>query len=274
MYLNTIKEGEEMVRVILISLSILFVMLMLVFPILAIFKRALVDGIAIYWDNIASGDTLFAMGLTIFVAVMVLPINLIFGISASWLIAKHKVIGKRWLMTIIELPLSISPIIAGLAYLMVFGNYGFIGKYLEPIGLRLTFNVLGVILVTVFVSMAYIVSVLVPLMEKQGNSQEEVALTLGASHWKTFWLVTLPNIKWGLLYGLILSNARAIGEFGAVSVVSGMIRGETLTLPLQVQVMYFDYNVTGAFAASTVLVILAMITLFLRHILSKKETKY
>ena len=259
-----------MKKMLLISLSLIFITITLFLPIIAIFKRALIDGVSLYWDNIIHTDTLMAMGLTIFVAIIALPINLIFGVSAAWLIAKHNIKGRRWLMVIIELPLSVSPIVAGLAYLMLFGNYGLIGKYVEPMGIKLTFNVLGIILVTLFVSMPYIVSVLVPLMQKQGLQQEEAALTLGASSWQTFYHITLPNIKYGLLYGLILSNARAIGEFGAVSVVSGMIRGETLTLPLQVQVMYFDYNVTGAFAASTVLVLLAVLTLICRYVVEKK----
>ena len=257
-------------RKILITLALLFLLIVLFLPIFTIFHRAFLEGFKVYLENIQNEELLFSIKLTVIVAFTCLPINFLFGVSASFLIAKHKVYGKNFLMILIELPLSISPIVAGLAYLMLFGNYGLIGKYLEPFGIELTFNLIGIVLVTLFVSMSYLVSVLVPLMKSQGLNQEEAALTLGANFWQSFFYITLPNIKWGVVYGLILANARAIGEFGAVSVVSGMIRGETLTLPLQVQSLYFDNNITGAFVASSLLTLLAFFSIGLRHFIGRK----
>ncbi len=254
----------------LIFIAVTFAVLVLGLPVFAIFQRAFADGIGAYIDAISDRDTMLAIRLTLLVSAIILPINIIFGVCAAWVIAKHRVRGAKWLMTLIEMPFSISPIVAGLAYLLLYGNYGMLGKYLSPYDIQLMFNVIGIGLVSLFVSCPFIVRSVVPVMEQQGISQEEAGLTLGANGLKVFWFVTLPNIKWGLLYGIILANARVMGEFGAVSVVSGMIRGETMTLPLQVQLLYFDNNVTGAFAAATVLALLACVTLVIRNKVEKK----
>ena len=258
-------------KYILVFIAVAFTLLILGFPVFAIFQRAFADGSMEYINAIFETDTLLAIRLTLMVSVIVLPINIIFGISAAWIIAKHHIRGAKWLMTLIEMPFSISPIVAGLAYLLLYGNYGLLGQYLAPYDIQLMFNVVGIGLVSLFVSCPFIVRSVVPVMEQQGINQEEAGVTLGASGFQVFWFVTLPNIKWGLLYGIILANARVMGEFGAVSVVSGMIRGETMTLPLQVQLLYFDNNVTGAFAAATVLALLACVTLGIRNKIDRKH---
>jgi sulfate transport system permease protein len=251
-------------RALLIAIAITFTLIVMALPVIAIFVRAFAEGLAIYWSNIITPDTLHAIWLTVLTALIVLPINLAFGIAASWAIVHYHFPGRRALQTIIELPFSISPIVAGLCYLLIYGSMGLVGSWLDGFDIQLMFNLTGIVLVSLFVTCPFVARELIPLMEIAGRDQEEAALTLGATGWQTFLHVTLPKIKWALLYGAILANARVIGEFGAVSVVSGNIRGETMTLPLQVQLLYDDYNATGAFAAATVLTVIAVITLVLR----------
>ena len=255
----------------LVITALVFAFIVLFMPVYAIFSRAFAEGVAVYMQNIIEPDTVSAIWLTIRTALIVLPVNIAFGICAAWLIAKYDFWGKRALVTIIEMPFAISPIIAGLAYLMTYGNYGIIGQYLEPLGIQLMFNTTGIALISIFVTCPFVARVLIPLMTQQGSSKEEAALTLGANGFQTFMRVTLPQIKWALLYGAILANARAMGEFGAVAVVSGLIRGETMTLPTQVQLLYLDNNIVGSFAAATLLSLLAVLTLILRSALEHKN---
>jgi sulfate transport system permease protein len=251
----------------LIVIALLFAFFVMGLPVLAIFSRAFQEGLSIYWSNIVHPETLHAIGLTVITALIVLPINLVFGIAAAWAITRFTFPGRRALVTIIELPFSISPIVAGLCYLLIYGATGLVGEWLDQWDIQLMFNLVGIVLVSLFVTCPFVARELIPLMEIKGRDEEEAALTLGASGWQAFRHVTLPNIKWALLYGTILANARVMGEFGAVSVVSGNIRGETMTLPLQVQLLYDDYNATGAFAAATVLTLIALLTLILRSII-------
>nr|WP_319485499.1 sulfate ABC transporter permease subunit CysW [uncultured Cohaesibacter sp.] len=258
-------------RALLIAIAITFALIVMALPVIAIFTRAFAEGLAIYWSNIIMPDTLHAIWLTVLTALIVLPINLAFGIAASWAIVHYRFPGRRALQTIIELPFSISPIVAGLCYLLIYGSMGLVGRWLDGFDIQLMFNLTGIVLVSLFVTCPFVARELIPLMEISGRDQEEAALTLGANGWQTFLRVTLPKIKWALLYGAILANARVIGEFGAVSVVSGNIRGETMTLPLQVQLLYDDYNATGAFAAATVLTVIAVITLVLRSAIEARH---
>ncbi|WP_319497939.1 sulfate ABC transporter permease subunit CysW [uncultured Cohaesibacter sp.] len=258
-------------RALLIAIAITFALIVMALPVIAIFTRAFAEGLAIYWSNIIMPDTLHAIWLTVLTALIVLPINLAFGIAASWAIVHYRFPGRQALQTIIELPFSISPIVAGLCYLLIYGSMGLVGRWLDGFDIQLMFNLTGIVLVSLFVTCPFVARELIPLMEISGRDQEEAALTLGANGWQTFLHVTLPKIKWALLYGAILANARVIGEFGAVSVVSGNIRGETMTLPLQVQLLYDDYNATGAFAAATVLTVIAVITLVLRSAIEARH---
>ncbi|WP_119307808.1 sulfate ABC transporter permease subunit CysW [Cohaesibacter haloalkalitolerans] len=258
-------------RALLIAIAITFALIVMALPVIAIFTRAFAEGLAIYWSNIIMPETLHAIWLTVLTALIVLPINLAFGIAASWAIVHYRFPGRRALQTIIELPFSISPIVAGLCYLLIYGSMGLVGSWLDGFDIQLMFNLTGIVLVSLFVTCPFVARELIPLMEIAGQDQEEAALTLGATGWQTFLHVTLPKIKWALLYGAILANARVIGEFGAVSVVSGNIRGETMTLPLQVQLLYDDYNATGAFAAATVLTVIAVITLVLRSAIEARH---
>ncbi|WP_319413712.1 sulfate ABC transporter permease subunit CysW [uncultured Cohaesibacter sp.] len=258
-------------RALLILVAVLFAALVMALPVVAIFTRAFAEGLAIYAANITTPDTLHAIWLTVLTALIVLPINLAYGIAVSWAIVHYRFPGRRALQTIIELPFSISPIVAGLCYLLIYGAMGFVGSWLDGWNIQLMFNLTGIVLVSLFVTCPFVARELIPLMEISGRDQEEAALTLGATGWQTFRHVTLPKIKWALLYGAILANARVIGEFGAVSVVSGNIRGETMTLPLQVQLLYDDYNPTGAFAAATVLTVIAVITLILRSAIEARH---
>ncbi|MCV6576565.1 MAG: sulfate ABC transporter permease subunit CysW [Cohaesibacter sp.] len=251
----------------LIAIALLFAFFVMGLPVLAIFARAFQEGLGIYWANIIHPETLHAIGLTVLTALIVLPINLVFGICAAWAITRYTFPGRRALITIIELPFSISPIVAGLCYLLIYGATGLVGEWLDTYDIQLMFNLIGIILVSLFVTCPFVARELIPLMEIKGRDEEEAALTLGANGWQTFRYITLPNIKWALLYGTILANARVMGEFGAVSVVSGNIRGETMTLPLQVQLLYDDYNATGAFAAATVLTLIALLTLIARSVI-------
>ena len=238
-----------------------FLLLFMGLPLLAVFVEAFRLGVSPYLQALAEPDTRSAVGLTIFVALLVLPLNLLFGLAAAWSISKFEFKGKSLLITLIDLPFAVSPVVAGLLFILIFGRQGWLGPWLSDHGIRVIFALPGMVVATLFITVPYIARELIPLMQAQGKDEEEAAVSLGASGWQMFRRVTLPNIKWGLLYGVILSNARAMGEFGAVSVVSGHIRGETNTLPLHVEILYNEYNTVGAFAAASVLALLALLTL-------------
>lgn len=252
------------VRVLLIGIALLFLTLFLFMPLLAVFAEALKKGWDTYTAAIIEPDAWSAIKLTLLTAVIAVPLNLVFGVAAAWSIAKFEFRGKNILLTLIDLPFSVSPVISGLIYVLIFGAQGWIGPWLRDHDIKILFAVPGIVLATIFVTFPFVARELIPLMQSQGNEEEEAALVLGASGWKTFWHVTLPNIKWGLLYGVILCNARAMGEFGAVSVVSGHIRGETNTIPLQVEILYNEYNFSAAFAVASLLALLALVTLALK----------
>jgi sulfate transport system permease protein len=236
-------------------------------PLAAVLQQAFEKGIGAYWEAIREPDALAALRLTLLTAAIAVPCNLLFGLAASWAIAKFRFAGKDLLITLIDLPMAVSPVISGLIYVLLFGARGLLGPWLEAHNLKIIFAVPGIVLATVFVTFPFLARELIPLMQAQGTEEEESALVLGASGWQTFRRVTLPNIKWGLLYGVILCNARAMGEFGAVSVVSGHIRGETNTLPLHIEILYNEYNFTAAFAVASLLVLLALVTLALKSLL-------
>lgn len=252
------------VRVGLLTLAAAFIALFLLIPLLAVFVQALQKGWAMYWQAISEPDVISAIKLTLIAAGIAVPLNLVFGVAAAWCIAKFEFRGKQVLLTLIDLPFSVSPVISGLIYVLLFGAQGWFGEWLREHDIKILFAVPGIVLATIFVTFPFVARELIPLMQAQGSDEEEAALVLGASGWQTFWHVTLPNIKWGLLYGVILCNARAMGEFGAVSVVSGHIRGETNTLPLQVEILYNEYNFTAAFAVASLLTLLALLTLALK----------
>lgn len=258
------------VRAVLITLALSFVSLFLFVPLVAVFTEALRKGWETYLAAIQEPDALSAIQLTLIAAGIAVPLNLVFGVAAAWAIAKFEFRGKSVLLTLIDLPFSVSPVISGLIYVLLFGAQGWFGEWLRAHDIKILFAVPGIVLATLFVTFPFVARELIPLMQAQGSEEEEAALVLGASAWKTFWHVTLPNIKWGLLYGVILCNARAMGEFGAVSVVSGHIRGETNTMPLQVEILYNEYNFTAAFAVASLLTLLALVTLALKTIVEWK----
>jgi sulfate transport system permease protein len=255
------------VRITLITLALSFSALFLLLPLIAVFTEAFRKGWEAYLMAIIEPDALSAIRLTLLTAAIAVPLNLVFGVAASWTIAKFEFRGKSLLLTLIDLPFSVSPVISGLIYVLLFGAHGWFGAWLMEHDVQILFAVPGIILATVFVTFPFVARELIPLMQAQGNEEEEAALVLGASGWRTFWHVTLPNIKWGLLYGVILCNARAMGEFGAVSVVSGHIRGETNTMPLQVEILYNEYNFAAAFAVASLLALLALVTLALKSLI-------
>ena len=248
-------------RRLLIGAALLFLGVFLVMPLLVVFVQALSKGLLVYAAAIAEPMAWAAVKLTLLVAVIAVPLNLIFGTAASWAIAKFEFRGKSMLITLIDLPFAVSPVIAGLVFILIFGAHGWFGGFLRAHHIRIVFAVPGIVLATVFVTFPFIARELIPVMQSQGKADEETALSLGATGWQTFWRVTLPNIRWGLLYGVLLCNARAMGEFGAVSVVSGHIRGLTNTLPLHVEILYNEYNYTAAFAVASLLALLALLTL-------------
>ncbi|WBU57494.1 sulfate ABC transporter permease subunit CysW [Paracoccus sediminicola] len=258
-----------MAKPILITLAILFLAVMVLMPVIAIFDRAFAEGAGAYLTAITDPETLSAIKLTVIAALIVVPVNIIFGVAAAWLIARYRFWGRRVLLILIELPFAMSPIVAGLAFLLIYGAYGPVGAALEPFGIQLMFNLIGIVLVSLFVTCPFVMREILPVLQVTGEEEEKAALTLGANGWQVFRHVVLPNISWGLAYGTVLTMARAMGEFGAVSVVSGAIRGRTMTLPLQIELMYNDYNATGAFAAATVLAALAFVTLVLRGVLTR-----
>ncbi|MEN9417254.1 MAG: hypothetical protein RI988_874 [Pseudomonadota bacterium] len=252
------------VRVLLLTLALGWVALLLVLPLAAVFAEALRQGVAAWWAALHEPDAWAAIRLTLLTAAIAVPLNLVFGVCAAWAIAKFEFRGKTVLVTLIDLPFSVSPVVAGLIYVLVFGAQGWLGPWLAEHGIRVIFAVPGIVLATVFVTFPFVARELIPLMQAQGSQQEQAALTLGATGWQAFWRVTLPNIRWGLLYGVILCNARAMGEFGAVSVVSGHIRGQTNTMPLHVEILYNEYQSVAAFAVASLLALLALVTLALK----------
>lgn len=252
------------IRYILTGLTLLFLGLFLFAPLAAVFAEAFRKGAQTYFTTLVEPDVLAAMQLTLIAAAIAVPLNLVFGVSAAWAIAKFEFKGKSFLITLIDLPFAVSPVIAGLIYVLIFGLQGWIGEWLSDHDFKIIFAIPGIVLATIFVTFPFVARELIPLMQAQGKEEEEAALVLGASGWQIFWRVTLPNIKWGLLYGVILCNARAMGEFGAVSVVSGHIRGLTNTMPLHVEILYNEYNYVAAFAVASVLALLALLTLVLK----------
>ncbi|MFV0334534.1 MAG: sulfate ABC transporter permease subunit CysW [Tropicimonas sp.] len=258
-----------MARFILITLALIFLGVMVLLPVVAIFHRAFAEGASVYIAAIREPETLAAIRLTVIAALIVLPLNILFGVAAAWLIARYRFFGRRALMVLIEMPFAVSPIVAGLCFLLIYGAYGPVGAALEPYNIQLMFNLTGIVLVSLFVTCPFVMREILPVLMVTGEDEEKAALTLGANGWQIFRHVVLPNISWGLAYGTVLTTARAMGEFGAVSVVSGAIRGQTMTLPLQIELLYNDYNATGAFAAATVLAALALATLALRGALER-----
>lgn len=266
-------DEPRFLKVLLIALALSFLGVMLVIPLISVFVEAFRQGWALYIASLTEPDAMAAIKLTLLTAAIVVPINVVFGVAMAWLLTRFDFRGKQWLTTLLDLPFSVSPVVAGLMFILLFGSYSVLGSWLESIGFQVIFAVPGIVIATLFVTFPFIARELIPLMQSQGSSEEQAALVLGASSWQMFWRVTLPNIRWALLYGIILSNARAMGEFGAVSVVSGHIRGLTNTLPLHIEVLYNDYNPVGAFAAASLLAFLAIVTLLLQHLLNWWEQR-
>jgi sulfate transport system permease protein len=254
----------QFIRWLLIGITLLFLGLFLVLPLISVFVQGLAKGIGFYFQTLADPMAWSAIKLTLITAGIAVPLNCIFGVAAAWAIAKFDFRGKNILLTLIDLPFSVSPVISGLIYVLVFGAQGWFGPWLSDHNIQIIFAVPGIVLATIFVTFPFVARELIPLMQAQGRTEEEAARVLGANGWQTFRRVTIPNIKWGLLYGVILCNARAMGEFGAVSVVSGHIRGHTNTIPLHVEILYDEYNFTGAFAVASLLAFLALVTLALK----------
>lgn len=267
---QTSLDESKVVKYLLIGTAVAFLSIMLVVPLITIFAEAFRKGIEAYFNSFTNEYVIQAIKLTLITAIIAVPLNLIFGVAASWAIAKYSFFGKSFLITLIDLPFAVSPVISGLVYVLLFGAQGWFGHWLIDNDIQIIFAVPGIVLATIFVTFPFVARELIPLMQEMGNDEEQAALLLGATGFQTFWKVTLPNIKWGLLYGVILCNARAMGEFGAVSVVSGHIQGTTNTMPLQVEILYNEYNFVAAFAVSTLLAILALLTLVLKYILEWK----
>ena len=270
---QTSLDESKVVKYLLIGTAVSFLMIMLVVPLITIFAEAFRKGVEAYFISFEDEYVLQAIKLTLITAVIAVPLNLVFGVCASWAIAKYSFFGKSFLITLIDLPFAVSPVISGFVYILLFGAQGWFGSWLIENDVQIIFAVPGIVLATIFVTFPFVARELIPLMQEQGNDEEQAALLLGASGFQTFWKVTLPNIKWGLLYGVILCNARAMGEFGAVSVVSGHIQGVTNTMPLQVEILYNEYNFVAAFAVSTLLAILALLILVLKYILEWKVAR-
>jgi sulfate transport system permease protein len=259
------------VRVTLTAVAVVFLGLFLVVPLIAVFTEALQKGLGVYFASLAAPDALAAIKLTLLTAAIAVPTNIVFGAAASWAVAKFDFVGKSLLITMIDLPFAVSPVISGLIYVLLFGLQGWLGPWLNAHDIKIMFAVPGIVLATIFVTFPFVARELIPLMQAQGTEEEQAAVSLGASGWMTFFRVTLPNVKWGLLYGVILCNARAMGEFGAVSVVSGHIRGLTNTMPLHVEILYNEYNFAAAFAVASLLTLLALVTLALKSIVEWKS---
>jgi sulfate transport system permease protein len=260
--------GEpRLVRLALISITLLFLGVFLLLPLAVVFSEAFKKGWEVYVEAIREPDAAAAIRLTLLAAGIAVPLNLLFGVAAAWAIAKFHFPGKSFLITLIDLPFSVSPVISGLVYVLLFGLQGWLGPWLAERDIKIVFAVPGIVLATIFVTFPFVARELIPLMQSQGSEEEEAARTLGAGGWQTFWRVTLPNVKWGLLYGVILCNARAMGEFGAVSVVSGHIRGATNTIPLHAEILYNEYNSTAAFAMASLLTMLTLVTIALKALI-------
>ncbi|MGA2777726.1 MAG: sulfate ABC transporter permease subunit CysW [Steroidobacteraceae bacterium] len=257
-------------RLLLIALALVFLAMFLVLPLIIVFVEALSKGFGAYLAAVSDPLALAAVQLTLLVAAITVPLNMIFGIAAAWAIAKFDFRGKSALITLIDLPFAVSPVIAGLIFILVFGGNGWFGGWLQAHGVHVVFAVPGIVLATIFVTFPFVARELIPVMQAQGKDDEETALSLGADGWQTFWRVTLPNIRWGLLYGVLLCNARAMGEFGAVSVVSGHVRGLTNTMPLHVEILYNEYNVAAAFSVASLLALLALLTLAAKSLLESR----
>ena len=269
------SEESPFVKWTLISIAVLFAAVFLLLPLINVFAQALARGIGYYWKSLAHPDSLSAIKLTLIVAAISVPMNVVFGVAAAWCVAKFEFRGKSLLITLIDLPFSVSPVVSGLMFVVLFGMQGFLGHWLSDQNIKIIFAVPGIVLATVFITFPFVARELIPVMQSTGTEQEQAALTLGANGWQTFWHVTLPSVKWGLLYGVILCNARAMGEFGAVSVVSGHITGETDTMPLRVEKLYNEYNGAAAFAVASLLAVLALLTLGLKTFLEwKQEREY
>ncbi|MBV9992084.1 MAG: sulfate ABC transporter permease subunit CysW [Alphaproteobacteria bacterium] len=260
-------DDHPLVKIALSAIAVVFIGLFLFMPLLTVFSEALAQGWRMAWDALSEPDAIEAIKLTLLVAAIAVPLNMVFGLAASWCIAKFDFRGKNLLITLIDIPFSVSPVVSGLVFVLIFGLQGWLGQWLRDNDMKIIFALPGIVLATVFVTFPFVARELIPLMIDQGKDEEEAAATLGAGGWSTFFRVTLPNIKWALLYGVLLCNARAMGEFGAVSVVSGHIRGLTNTMPLHVEVLYNDYQYVGAFAVASVLALLALVTLLVKSVL-------
>lgn len=266
---DSLTTESSLVRRLLIAAAFLYLTLFLFIPLVAVFVEALKGGISAYVGSFLNEDALAAIRLTLLVAAVAVPLNALFGVAAAWAIAKFDFVGKQILITLIDMPLAVSPVISGLIYVLLFGAQGWLGPWLSEHDIKIIFALPGIVLATIFVTVPFVARELIPLMQSQGREEEEAAITLGASGWQMFTRVTLPNIKWSLLYGVILCNARAMGEFGAVSVVSGHIRGLTNTMPLHVEILYNEYNAVSAFAVASLLTLLAIVTLAAKAIVER-----
>jgi sulfate/thiosulfate transport system permease protein len=276
LHVKNVKANSEpglIIKWLLITIALGFLGIFILIPLIAVFTEGLNKGIQLYFASLTERDALSAIKLTLITAVITIPANTIFGVIAAWVIAKFDFRGKNILITLIDIPFAVSPVIAGLVFVLLFGSQGVLGPFLEANNIKIIFGVPGIILATIFVTFPFVVRELLPIMQEQGTEEEQAAITLGANGWQMFFRVTLPNIKWGLLYGVILCNARAMGEFGAVSVVSGHIRGLTNTIPLHVEILYNEYNFTAAFAVASLLALLALLTLILKSFVEWKTKK-
>lgn len=270
---NPLLSEPPYLRCVLIAVALLFLAMMLLVPLLSVFYYALEGGWRLYLAALTDPEALHALQLTLTIAAIVVPLNAILGLAMAWLLTRFDFYGKQWLSTLLDLPFSVSPVVAGLMFVLLFGANSAMGGWLEAHGIQIVFALPSMILATLFVTFPFVAKSLIPIMQTQGSSEEQAALILGANAWQMFWRVTLPNVKWALLYGIILTNARAMGEFGAVSMVSGHIRGQTNTLPLQVEILYNEYQFTAAFALSSVLALLALLTLLLQNFLDWRQAK-
>jgi sulfate transport system permease protein len=267
---DEVHTEPRVIRIVIVTLAVLFLLVFVVLPLVVVFASAFSKGVMAYFAALAEPEALSAIRLTLLIAAISVTLNLVFGVVAAWAIAKFEFRGKTFLITLIDLPFSVSPVISGLVFVLLFGAQGFLGPWLQANDIRVLFAVPGIALATIFVTFPFVARSLIPLMQEQGTQEEEAAISLGASGLQTFFRVTLPNIKWGLLYGVLLCNARAMGEFGAVSVVSGHIRGETNTMPLLVEILYNEYQFVSSFAIASLLAMLALITLVVKTILERR----
>jgi len=265
------RQESPWVKYILIAVTVLFLALFLLLPLVAIFMKAFEKGMYVYMASITHPDAVSAIKLTLLVAIISVPLNALFGICAAWAISKYQFKGKNILITLIDIPFAVSPVIAGLVFILLFGSSGLFGEFLFDSGIKIVFALPGIVLATLFVTFPFVARELIPLMQAQGTAEEEASLILGAGGFKTFWRITLPNIKWGLLYGIILCNARAVGEFGAVSVVSGHIRGLTNTMPLHIEILYNEYQFSAAFAVASIMSLIAIMTLIVKNLIEWKS---